>query len=211
MAITVGALLEVSIGGEANNNAVFNVWQYEVTTSFPAITAENVAEAWWQHVKAVYRGIAATNYSGLFRQVMVRELNAPTGAFGSWAIPSAEWAGTRSPGSAAEFLPTFNAAGVRLNVGTRVTRPGQKRFCGLVESDNNSGSLTAGVLTAIDNAMVVMIASMTLGAPAATMVLRPVVTRKDATGVVTAHQPIGSYSTNNLVTSQVSRKPGRGI
>lgn len=211
MAILTGALLEVSINGEANNNAVYNVWQYEVGTTAPTITAENVAEAWWQHVKAVYRAVAATNYSGLFRQVMVRELNAPTGAFGTWAIPSAEWAGTRSPGSAAEFLPTFNAAGVRLNVGTRVTRPGQKRFSGLVESDNDSGSLTAGVLTALDNLMVVMIASMTLGAPAATMTLQPIVVRKDAMGAVTAHQTIGSYSTNNLITSQVSRKPGRGI
>lgn len=211
MAILTGALLEVSINGEANNNAVYNVWQYEVGTTAPTITAENVAEAWWQHVKAVYRAVAATNYSGLFRQVMVRELNAPTGAFGTWAIPSAEWAGTRSPGSAPEFLPTFNAAGVRLNVGTRVTRPGQKRFSGLVESDNNSGSLTAGVLTALDNLMVVMIASMTLGAPAATMTLQPIVVRKDAVGAVTAHQAIGSYSTNNLITSQVSRKPGRGI
>lgn len=211
MAILTGALLEVSINGEANNNAVYNVWQYEVGTTAPTITAEHVAQAWWQHVKTVYRAVAATNYSGLFRQVMVRELNAPTGAFGTWAIPSAEWAGTRSPGAAAEFLPTFNAAGVRLNVGTRVTRPGQKRFSGLVESDNNSGSLTAGVLTALDNLMVVMIASMTLGAPAATMTLQPIVVRKDAVGAVTAHQAIGSYSTNNLITSQVSRKPGRGV
>lgn len=210
MAIPVGALLEISNVGELFGNEVRNVWQYEVTTSAPSITAAHVAEAWWNHVKAVLRGIPTTNIGGSFRSVEVRELNNPTGALGSYGIPSSEWAGTRTPGTEAQILMPFSAVGVRLDVGTRVTRPGQKRFAGLVEGDQNSGEVQAGVRNAVITAMTLMIASMTLGAPAATMTLKPVVVRKDALGAVTAQQSITSYTINPYVTSQNTRKFGRG-
>jgi len=59
--------------------------------------------------------------------------------------------------------------------------------------------------------MLVMAAGMILGAPAALVQLDPIVTRKDATGAVTAHQPVTGFLIASQVTSQVSRKPGRGV
>lgn len=210
MSIEIGALLEISVSGDVFSNQVMNVWQYEVTNTMATITAEHVAEAWWNHVKDNYRAVPTSTYTGLFRNVFVRELNTPTGAYGSYGIPASERAGTRSPGSSSDILPIFNAVGVRLNVGTRATRPGQKRFCGLNEDDQSSGSLQTAVSTAVGTLMDQMIESMTLGAPAATMVLMPIVCRKDVLGNVVAHQAITSYSLKSAVTSQVSRKLGRG-
>jgi hypothetical protein len=210
MAISVGALLEVSVSGEVFSNAIYNVWQYEVTTSVPTITAEQVAEAWWANVKTNYRAVPTSTYTGLFRLVRVRELNAPTGAFGAYGIPIAERGGTRSPGSSSDILPIFNAAAVRMNVGTRVTRPGQKRFCGLNEDDQTNGQLQTAAVSAVNTLMTQMIASMTLGAPAATMTLKPIICRKDVTGAVVASQPVTSFTVNTFVSSQVSRKIGRG-
>lgn len=210
MAIEVDALLEICNVGEVFSNEVRNVWQYHVTTSAPTITAAHVAEGWWNHNKVVLRGIVPSTVSGLFRNVEVRELNNVAGALGTYGVPAAEQAGTRTPGTQGDLQPPFVSAGVRLNVGTRITRPGQKRFAGLVEGDNLGGQLQSGLKTAIDTAMAQMIASMTLGAPAATMTLQPIVCRKDAAGYVTAFQPIESWSVNQYLTSQNTRKFQRG-
>jgi hypothetical protein len=210
MAITIGALLEICNVGELFGNEVRNVWQYEVDTSVPTITAANIAEAWWQHVKAAMRGVPTTNIGGAFRTVEVRELNNPSGALGTYGIPSSEWAGTRSPGSEAQILPPFAAVSVRLDVGTRVTRPGQKRLGGLVETDQNGGLIQSAVQAATETLMDLMIQSMTLGAPAATFTMTPIVCKKDGVGAVVAHQGIDSYTISPYVSTQNSRKFGRG-
>lgn len=211
MSIQIGALLEVSVAGLNTGGQAMNVWQYEVTNTMTTITGENVAEAWWNHVKVKYRAIATAYYDALFRTVLVRELNAPTGAYGTYSIPLAEQAGTRSMGSSPQGLPPFCAVAARLNVGTRVTRPGQKRFAGLLEIDQDNGLLASSVASVAQDTMDFMIQSMTLGVPAATMVLKPVVCRKDAVGTVTAHQGIESASIGLYVSTQNSRKFGRGM
>jgi len=52
---------------------------------------------------------------------------------------------------------------------------------------------------------------MALGAPAVGVVLAPHVVGLNADGTVRAAQPITGYVINNSVTSQVSRKFGRGM
>lgn len=210
MAIEVGALLEISSVGEVFSNEVRNVWQYEVTTTSPTITAAHVAEGWWNHVKTVLRGIIPTTVTGYYRSVEVRELNNVAGAIGIYGIPSGEQAGTRSATGGGDIMPPYVAAAVRLNVGTRSTRPGQKRFGGVLEGDNVNGQLQTALKNAIDTAMNTMISSMTLGAPAATMTLKPIVCRKDATGFVTAFQNIESWNVNQYLSTQNTRKFQRG-
>jgi hypothetical protein len=210
MAIQVGDLLEIAVDGVNGGTQVMNVFQYAVDTSAPTISAEQVGEAWWSHVKATYRSVATTYYDGLFRSVSVRMLNDNTGPFGTYAIPLAEQGGTRSMGASPQGMPPFCAVGIRLNVGTRVTRGGSKRLVGLLESDQDNGLVSSPVITAAQAWADFMISSMTLGAPAATMTLTPVVTRKDAAGTVTAHQSITSASVGLYVTTQNSRKYRRG-
>jgi len=210
MAITEGTLLEVTLDGLFGTTQVMNVWQFEVGGTFSGITAGSVANAWWQHMKSSYRALVSDGSGPAFTRVKVRDLSDPTGDYGEYAVPTNEQAGTRST-AGSEFLPFFNAAGARLTVGTRVTRPGQKRFPWLVETDSQSGVLTATPTTLVNNILDAAIPTLTLGAPALGMDLNSIVVRKDpATGEVTAYQPVTGWAINPYVTSQVSRKRGKG-
>lgn len=211
MAIGGGSLIEVGLHmAFLSNAAVYNVWQYEVEGTFGPSSASQFGEAWWNHVKDEYRAICSANASP-FRTVLVRELNEPAGAYGEYAIPTAEWSGTR-PAPAGDWLPSYVGVGVRLTVDTRVTRPGQKRFSFLTESDSDGTYVQTDYATRLATLMGVMSGQMVLGDPAVGATLNPIVVRKDpATGVVTAHQNISGYIINNALTSQVSRRVGRGI
>jgi len=207
MAITDGSKLDITLNMFFNSLVVQNVWSYDVTGTFDGFTAEQVGESWWNHVKTTYRA-TVRSASGFFefRSVLVRQVDDLTGAIGEFAVPTGEQLGTRTSPTQNEFLPPFNAAGVRLTVGTRVTRPGQKRIVGLLEEDAGNGALNTGMRTIVSNLMAVMTTQITLGLPAVGMDLVPSVFRKDATGLVIAHQPIVGYVINPNVSSQVSRK-----
>jgi hypothetical protein len=146
----------------------------------------------------------------MFQTVKVRELDSLTGDYGEFAIPGADAAGTRAPSTPGDALTPFVALGVRLGVATRVTRPGQKRFAGFCEADIQGPQFTSSVTTAANLLMALMRADMTLGAPAALTTLDPVIVRKDLTGLPVVSQPITSHIVNLYVTTQNTRKFGRG-
>lgn len=211
MAITLGSKVNISVFMNNFSDTMINSWDYTVDGSAFLVEPVQIAEAWWNHVKTAYRGIFSSTYGAIFRTIKITELNNDAGDYAEFNVPLAEQTGTRSTGST-EAMPPFNAVGVRLTVGSRVTRPGQKRFGLLYEADQNGGNLTAGILTPVNTLMAVMTESMILGAPAATIVLNPIVARRDrATGFVTADQPIQGWLTNNRVTTQNTRKIGRGM
>lgn len=211
MAIGVGTLLEISLGMIADGQSAMNVYQYEVTVSPSTKSAAEVAEAWWNHVKTNYRALAVSGGGRQFDKVVVRELNNPTGELAEFSVPAGEQDGTRAAGSLGPYLPTANAVGVRLTVGTRATRPGQKRIPFLTEGDVTGNPVGATFIGLTEALMGTMTGTITLGDPAEFVVLDPIITRKDATGAVTAHQPVTGFIVNPYVSSQVSRKYGRGI
>lgn len=210
MAITVGTKLEISLVMGTSGGVGMNVYQYEVAVSPSVKTASAIAEAWWNHVKGVYRAIVVTGSGRAFDSVILRELNAPTGAYAEFSVPAGEQDGTRPSGELGSYMPAFTAAGMRLTVGSRLTRPGQKRFPFVTEGDVLNNSLTPAFVALIQNIGSTVSNDMTLGDPAEFVVLRPVVTRKDVSGAVIASQPVTGYAVNPYVTSQVSRKFGRG-
>lgn len=211
MGITEGSVLQISVSGQANAQTLMNVWQFEVTGTFSGISAGAVANAFWQATKSTYRAIAPAGYSLAFQKVFVEDISEPLGEYGEYAIPTAEQPGTRDTGSS-EGLPTFNAVGVKLVVATRVTRPGQKRFGYMTEADSVSGTVSSGLVTAVDNLMNTMVGGLTLPSPALGMDLSCIVCKKNpTTGELVDKQPVVSWLINPSVTSQVSRKAGRGI
>lgn len=211
MAIAADSNIEITMKMNYGNVQQFNVWQYRVATFTGVPSAVNVAEGWWNHVKATYRALVTSGYGPAFFSVLLREMDSTTGDYAEYAVPTAERAGTRTDTAANTYASTFTAVGVRLSVGTRVTRPGQKRFGFITESDLNSNQIETAYLNLITSHMNVMSEDMLLGSPAAGVVLRPYVMRKAADGTVAVGQPVTGYITNNYVTSQVSRKLGRGI
>lgn len=205
-----GSIIEISVIGLALDQTVMNVFQYEAGSVLSGTTATQLGEAYWNHVKTTYRGLCPTVFSGYFRTIKVAELNDPAGAYGEYTVPTGERGGTRNPGGANTPLPAFAAVGMRLAVATRTTRPGQKRFPFVTEEDNDYGQLTPGIIAAANALGAVLTTTITLGAPSALTTLKPVIVRKDAAGAVTAQQDVTGFIVNPFVTSQVSRKPGRG-
>jgi len=202
--------LEVSLNMVYLAQQVAMVFQYEVDLMPDPGTAAEWGEGWWNFVKTTTRGLCQSDQTGVFRNVKVRELSLASGAYGTYDIPLAEQAGTRSTGSGGQ-MPPYVAAGVQLVVGTRVTRPGQKRMPFVTEGDNTAGVMSAALQTSMIAWCNVITAPMTLGAPVSGNRLLPVVVSKDAGGNVTAFQYITGYLINTNLTSQNSRKIGRGI
>lgn len=211
MGIVADSNVEITMKMFYGNVEQYNVWQYRVATFTGVPSAANIAEGWWNHVKSTYRALVTTGYGSVFQSVLIREMDSPTGDYAEYAVPTAERAGTRTDTAANTYATTFTAVGVRLSVGTRVTRPGQKRFGFITESDLNSNQIETAYLNLITSHMNVMAADMLLGSPAAGVVLRPYVIRKDPTGAVVTGQRVTGFIVNPFATSQVSRKLGRGI
>jgi hypothetical protein len=211
MAITEGSVLQISVTGQQNGQTIMNVWQFLVTGTFSGISAGAVANAFWQATKSTYRAIAPAGYLLAFQKVFVEDISESLGDYGEYAVPTSEQPGTRDTGSS-EGMPTFNAVGVKMVVATRVTRPGQKRFAYMTEQDSVSGAVSSTLVTAVDNLMNTMVGGLVLPSPALGMDLLAVVCKKDpATGDLITQQQVVSWLINPAVTSQVSRKSGRGI
>jgi hypothetical protein len=211
MAITTGSRIAITLNQVLASQEVMNVWTYSVLEIVGTPTAANYAEAWWNHVKAGYRGLASSSFGAVFTGVRVTELGNSTGEYGEWNIPSGEQTGTRTPPADPDAMPVFVSAGVRLSVGTRRTRPGQKRFGFLTQTDANSQTLGTAYQTALATLMGTMVNNMTLGAPAAGVVLVPNIVGLNADGTIRDSQLVTGYLINPTITSQVSRRVGRGI
>lgn len=210
MAITTGSRISVALKMILGGQVAYNIWDYNVLEIVGTPTAGHYGEGWWNHVKATYRALQLSSSGATFQSVRVTELGSSTGEYGEFAIPAGEQAGTRTAPTDADSMPTFTAVGVRLAVGTRVTRPGQKRFGFLTQNDVLGNDLQTGFNTLLVALMNVMVVNMTLGAPAAGVVLVPQVVGLNPDGSVRASQLVTGYAINQKVTSQVSRKFGRG-
>jgi hypothetical protein len=211
MAITLGSLIQMVVRFNIVSGIAINEWKYTVDGSAFLVEPVQIAEAYWNHIKAAYRGLVPLDYGPTFNSILITELNNPVGDYAEYSIPVGERAGTRG-GTVGEPLPPYDSVGIRLTVGSRETRPGPKRFPVLYEGDQNNGTLGAAVTTAANALMAVMTEPMILGAPAATIVLNPVVAGRDTpTGDFTRIQPVVGWVTNPRVTTQNSRKFGRGI
>jgi hypothetical protein len=211
MAIVDGTLIEMNLNMLMLAQQISMVFQYEVVGIGPGVSAVQIAEAYWNNIKVTTRALSqAAGFTLPFKTITIRELNDPAGAYATYDIPFAEQAGTRSSGSG-DAMPPFVAVGVRFVVGTRATRPGQKRVPFVLEGDNISGQLQSGMQGIVQTWCGVMTNIMNLGAPAALTGLQPIVVRKDAGGFVTAYQNVTGFLVNGNLTTQNSRKIGRGI
>lgn len=211
MSMSAGTLIEIVHVGTFFSQQVLTVWDFEIQEPGATGTMVQILEGYWNHIKATYRAMCQSTNGAFTMTLRGRELNNSTGEYAEFDIPVGEQAGTRAPTAQPDWLPPFSAVGARLTVGSRTTRPGQKRFSVVSEADSgNGGGLQAALKTAVQNYLTVAIAEMTLGAPAALTIIKPVICRKNAAGAVSAHQSITGFLVNNNVTTQNTRKIGRG-
>lgn len=174
------------------------------------IDANDLGEALWNDMKVDFRAMMEVADGPTFEDILLQEPGA-SGAYGTFAIPTAEKSGTRTVATAGQALPPANAAGFRLTVGTRVTRPGQKRIVGATEADNNGLEWAAGYLSLLDTLAAHWASPLVMGSPAVGVALTPEIVRYDPVSkVVVARQDVTGYVVNTRPTTQVSRKWGRG-
>lgn len=211
--IIQGSHIQIALEMSSQNQQQMNIWYYEITEIAQGVTAHNIAEAWWAHVKAAYRATAVSTQAAFkFLSVTLRDDDNPTGDAATYAIPAGEQAGTRNaPAGGSDLMPPFASATGRLHVGTRATRSGSKRFGFLYEADNVHGYLDAGFAGVVGGVLAVAADNMILGAPALLTGLMPVVKGKGASKPpVITYQPVTGWSVSPYVTTQNSRKFGRG-
>lgn len=205
-------LLKVSVRGQLLAQRV-EVVQYFVCGGAGLLTAScaNVAEAFWNYVKTEWRASHGTADEDRTLSVFVEEVGGSLG-FGEYAIPSDEQLGTRVITSLGDLLPPFAAVGARLTIATRVTRPGQKRFWGLFEHDSNNGLLDADVRALVEDLLDKWTLPIGLSTPADVVGLNAYVVRLNReTGAVVTRQAVTGYLVSPYVTTQNSRKYGRGV
>lgn len=179
--------------------------------AFATANMAAVAEAYWNDVKTLYRAVMPNDLSyGRFISVVGIEYNGLDG-MGEYAVPDAEAVGTRAAGGSEPVSGTL-AAGVRLTVDSRLTRPGQKRIPMLMESDLERNFLAAAFITVFTPLVAIWDTDRALGVPVATGVLHPCVAGKDEDPPhdYTRIQLVRGHVINPYVTSQVSRKRGHG-
>lgn len=210
MAFANDDVYQISVVGSYGTKPAVNVWYVRVVfASDPGITAPQLGEAFWNHVKAEYRQVATTNWATAFTEIRVEQCDVPAGMYGLYSVPLGEQPGLRVGGTTGQEspLPIFNAAGARLNVGSKLTRPGQKRFYGLAEGDSAAGTLQAPARAAVIALGAKMTSTMILGAPALLTELETVVRKTAPLDVASPNQRVVSMSVPVTVRSQVSRRP----
>jgi len=214
MAIT-GELLKFQIRYEWGGQRCENVmWYFPGGAAFLTATAAAVAEAYWNNIKDLFLAMIPDDPTPVMSSILCTEYLGGSG-YGEYAIPSGERVGTRV-GMTGDFVSGIMAVGMRLTVATRTTRPGQKRFPFLYESDIAGNALGVDILAAVEDAAEIFDTVRLLGAPVALGSLTPVVvTFNSAPGVTEdepqAYQDVIGHLINADITSQVSRKKGRGI
>lgn len=169
-----------------------------------------VLEAYWNDIKALIRGLASSSLVVNSFDSLYGEEIGGGGSYAEYAVPTAERAGTLAAGDDGEWVSGIMGAGAKLVVGTHATRPGQKRLPFVREGDIVGNAFTSTAVAKFDAVFPIWSAARGLGAPVATGVLTPVIGGTRVGGVPTVWQEIVGHLTNTDITSQVSRKKGRG-
>lgn len=185
-------------------------WFRPVGAAFLTATMDGVLEALWANMEADLRQITPASLTLASWDSLLGEELGGGGSFAEYPVPDAERVGTRAGGADSDLIPSFNAGGFRQTVGTRATRPGQKRFPFLMESDVSNNELGATYKSFLEAIAIRFSNPVVLGTPVATGVLQPEVGGTEVSGVPTVFQDITGFVINPDVTSQISRKKGRG-
>jgi len=210
MAFADNDIFRITLRYRVLGQVCMNVYDYKIHDVLdPPVDALNAAEDFWEQKKTLLRALAPNAATFRFVDINVKNMTNPEGDYGTWAIPSGEVAGTRSVST--DAMPPFNAVGIQMTVGTRVTRPGQKRIAGMHEGDQAEGVLTSSITTPAIALAEEFATDLHTRDVLEIDYATPVIVHLDeSTELPTASQPVTGYLLNTNVDSQVSRKIGRG-
>lgn len=178
--------------------------------AFLTATMLGVLEAYWNDLQPTLEPVMSTSSSvNRFVSILGEEVGGG-GSFAEYSVPSAQQVGTRAGLTVPNAAPSYVNWGFRQTVGTRTTRPGQKRFPFVADSDMDGNAVVVGAFLLWEPLAQHFSDTVFLGAPVATGVLEPTVGGTIVANVPTVWQDITGYVLNPNLTSQVSRKAGHG-
>lgn len=186
-------------------------WYFGGGAAFVTATMPEILAAYWANVMDAWHAI-------LYDDLSINSMNSILGEavggdldYAEFPIPVDERTGDRSVGTDGQPLPGTLAGAVRLTVGTRQTRPGQKRAAFIGEANINGNDLDPTYLAVLADWGETFSTERLLGAPAATAVLIPVITKFSGEPLaLTDWQDVTGQIVNPYASSQVSRKRGHG-
>lgn len=211
MGLVTGEVFQASIQGTVAGQ-MFSVSQfYRATKDFSAAEGVGVAMDVWNLFKVAWRGLSRNTAQNQTQQVRVFSLTNPVGLGGVYSIPVLERTGTGTV--TGDNMPAYVAFGVTLRGATRLVRPGSRRLPFVMEVDNVNGYVP-GVTMTLVNALAeqfmepLLSDDILIGGYG-----EPVLVGRTPEGAfdLARVQPIVSVFATDTLTSQVSRKPGRGM
>lgn len=209
MPLNQNDVLRITLAGTYQSQLWNHVWHYRVVDGTGGNGTEFAAEAFWIAKKTAYRSLFVGAPSLTMLEVVAERL-AGDKEFSVFPIPLAEQQGTRT-GVTGEAMPSFVAAGVKFNVANRLTRPGSKRVPGQFETDVVQNVLTATYRDLVQDWADEMLSGFTWLVQLDTVSVEPgVYGAVLGDRVNPVFNPFTGAQVNSNVTSQVSRKLGRG-
>lgn len=181
-----------------------------IGAAFLTATMLGVLEAHWADLQPTIEPIMSTSATvNRFVSLLGEEIGGG-GTFAEYAVPTADQLGTRAGLTVPNAAPSYVNWGFRQTVGTRTTRPGQKRFPFVADSDMDGNAVVVGAFLLWEPLAIFFSQIDILGAPVATGELQPEIGGTEVGGVPTVWQDVTGYVLNPNLTSQVSRKEGHG-
>lgn len=186
-------------------------WYFGGGAAFVTATMPEILAAYWQNVRDQWHALMYDDLAINSIDSILGEAIGGDEEFAEYPIPSEDRVGDKDVATFGQPLPGTLAGGVRLTVGTRQTRPGQKRAPFIGEAQINKNDLDPTYLSELADWGETFSTLRTLGAPAATAILQPVVTHHDKdTHELDGWQDVTGQVINPYASSQVSRKRGHG-
>ena len=210
MPVSVGEILQARIMGTVLGQQFAVSQFYRVTQDFAGATAPGVGFDVWRIFKVQWRAVQGTTAGFTTSTVSIASVTDPTGIGGTYNIPAAEQQGTAP--RTGDAMPAFNAFGITLRGDSRIVRPGSRRIPFVLETDSTAGGLVAS----IDLELRVLAEKFVLPLLSDNIIIgeyaEPVLVGRTREGAwdFSRVQRITQSSINPWVTSQVSRKRGRG-
>jgi len=211
MGVDLGSKVRIVVNQTLLGQQVQNVLHYVVTATAVDDTYAELAQGWWDDIKAAWR--AAVTIPLVTDSVEAYDNADPLGDYGIYTIPTAERPGLNGSDVESPFI----AAGFRFGVANRTTKPGYMRLSGVRDGEvDAAGVINATLLTKYTTLATALLNGFNYGlllAGHADLAVygapHPASTRYPARDVA-VYNDVTAITIPSNVTTQNTRKIGRG-
>lgn len=208
-------IIRLTLRQQYDSQECLNVFFYSWENGTGA-TPTQLCESWWENFKAVWRPVVPPAVT--FDAILLEDLDGDRD-YVEYAIPTADRSGTAAPGTNA-LMPSFVAYGLKILPEGRLVRPGSKRIVGVNENASNDyGVVTPTLVEQLQDIADLIPTTVEVGLGGILGFMHPVLVGFPHDESPVQHRPartervavpIASCVVNPVLTTQNTRKRGRG-